>query len=50
MQIKGKVTAGTGNRTPSAVHPTVAYLLILVVVEYTAYCLLHYVFRSHHGG
>lgn len=30
--------------------PTVANLVVLIVVEIAAYCLLRYAFRTVHGG
>lgn len=34
----------------TAWHPTVAYLMALVVFELAAYAGLRYVFRNAHGG
>lgn len=34
----------------TAWHPTVAYLVALIVVELAAYAGLRYVFRNAHGG
>jgi len=31
-------------------EPTVTYLLILVVLEFFAFCALRYAFQSVHGG
>lgn len=31
-------------------HPTVVFLLALVVAEVVGYCALRYTFRSVHGG
>lgn len=45
--------SGTGVRAalaPSAWHPTVINLLVLVVLEIIAYGLLRYAFRTFHGG
>lgn len=36
--------------SPNSWHPTVAYLMFLVVCEYAALVLLRYVFRHAHGG
>lgn len=45
---------GTGIRSAltktTSWHPTVAYLLVLIVVEIGAYAVLRYTFRSFHGG
>lgn len=34
----------------NAMHPTVAFLMLLVILEYGAYIGLRYYFRSAHGG
>ena len=43
---------GTAGMKTSAetLHPTTAYLMILVILEYIAYAVLRYVFRTAHGG
>lgn len=33
-----------------AVHPSVAYLMLLVLIEYAALLALRYTFRNVHGG
>lgn len=45
--------SGTGVRSALNVttwHPTVVYLLCLIVLEIGAYALLRYSFRAFHGG
>ena len=44
--------AGTRNpvRIGNAVHPSVAFLVILILLEYAALGGLRYLFRHAHGG
>lgn len=44
--------AGTRNpvRVGNAVHPSVAFLFILILLEYAALGGLRYLFRHAHGG
>lgn len=53
-QAEGRSGYGWGLRTSRSTdggwEPTVTYLLVLVLVEFLAYCALRYAFRSTHGG
>lgn len=41
----------TGDSSPLGDwEPTVVYLLVLVIIEFAAYCGLRYAFRNVHGG
>lgn len=39
-----------GDRGPNPYHPTVAFLLALVVAEFAVVLLLRFAFRTSHGG
>lgn len=40
----------TNTNRPVSTHPSVTFLVLLVLVEYGSLILLRYVFRSVHGG
>lgn len=46
----GGNTDPMGDRGPNPYHPTVAFLLALVLVEFAAVLLLRFAFRTSHGG
>lgn len=48
--MAGPKGAGAPSPVDTSWHPTVAYLLALVVLELAAYGGLRYVFRNAHGG
>lgn len=43
-------TNGTLNRGGSGYHPQVAYLLVLVLLEFLAVVCFRFLFRTTHGG
>lgn len=48
---KGFGLIGTGSHSESgAWHPTVSYLVLLVILEAAAFVALRYTFRKVHGG
>lgn len=54
-QSVGRTGKGWGmtmlsNRREGPWEPTVTYLLLLVILEFAAYAVLRYTFRSVHGG
>ena len=43
-------TGPMGDRGPAPYHPTVAFLLALVIAEFGVVLLLRFAFRTSHGG
>lgn len=58
VRMRGDVTATANAATPvdrgtmssGQWHPTVAYLLALVIAEIAFFGVMRYVFRTAHGG
>lgn len=46
----GQNVAPMGDRGPTDYHPTVAFLLIMVIAELALFVLLRVGFRHSHGG
>lgn len=57
LRFTAQMSSGKPGANPTPVvgrtdvaHPTVAFLMFLVFVEYAAYLGLRYYFRKYHGG
>lgn len=51
-RVRGAGGGAYSDSMPSVTtwHPTMSFLMLLVIVEYAAYIGLRYYFRSAHGG